>query len=275
MSITPFGADGALDERLFRAHLQFLAGAGLGGVYVASQGSGEGDLLSFAEKVRCYAIAVDELHGVVPVVAAGIGLAGSTAAIAELATAAAAAGVDAVQILGPRLGAMQPRPAELLAYFRSVIDAVECDVHLSNNVVLTGYPLSADLIDALLDDRVVALNLSGPEPETTAEFVRRFGARTDVRIGIAAQLAEMAAAGARGFLSFEANVAPKVVTECCATMQLDALLRLNAGLARGGNPRSLKAALRVIGRDGGDLRAPYLPLDALQTAELAAVVQNL
>jgi 4-hydroxy-tetrahydrodipicolinate synthase len=275
MSITPFGSDGAFDERLFRAHLQFLAGAGLDGVYVASQGSGEGDLLSFAEKVRCYAIAVDELHGVVPVVAAGIGLAGSTAAITELATAAAAAGVDAVQILGPRLGAMQPRPAELLAYFRTVIDAVQCDVHLSNNVALAGYPLSADLMDTLLDDRVVALNLSGPDAEATAAFVRHFGARTDVRIGVTAQLAEMAAAGARGFLSFEANVAPKLVADACATMQVDALLRLNAALARGGNPRSLKAALRLIGRDGGDLRAPYLPLDPVQTAELAAVVQNL
>jgi 4-hydroxy-tetrahydrodipicolinate synthase len=275
MSITPFGVDGALDERLFRAHLQFLAGAGIDGVYVASQGSGEGDLLSFAEKVRCYAIAVDELHGVVPVVAAGIGLAGSTAAIVELANAAAAAGVDAVQILGPRLGAMQPRPAELLAYFRTVIDTVECDVHLSSNIVLTGYLLSADLIDTLLDDRVVALNLSGPDRDETAAFVRRFSARTDVRIGIAAQLTEMAAAGARGFLSFEANVAPQLVAAACATMQADRLLRLNAALARGGNPRSLKAALRMIGRDGGELRAPYLPLDAAQAAELAAVVQNL
>jgi dihydrodipicolinate synthase/N-acetylneuraminate lyase len=50
MSITPFDRKGAIDSGLLRAHLRFLAAAGVG-VYVASQGSGEGDLLSFDEKV--------------------------------------------------------------------------------------------------------------------------------------------------------------------------------------------------------------------------------
>ena len=49
---------------------------------------------------------------------------------------------------------------------------------------------------------------------------------------------------------------------------MEKLLRLNTALARGGNPRSLKAALAIIGRDGGDLRAPYLPLTSTQYEEL-------
>src|SRR4051812_12358998 len=105
MSITPFTEDGVVDEGLFRSHLQFVAAAGIG-VYVASQGSGEGDLLSFDEKVRLYEIAVEELDGRAQVVAAGIGLAASTAAVLELARAAEGTGVDAVQILGPRPGPM-------------------------------------------------------------------------------------------------------------------------------------------------------------------------
>jgi 4-hydroxy-tetrahydrodipicolinate synthase len=271
MSITPFDATGALDEALFRAHVRFLADAGLG-VYVASQGSGEGDLLSFVEKVRCYELAVDEIAGRVPVVAAGIGLAGSTASIAELARAASATGVDAVQILGPRLGAMRPRPDELAAYFQAVAGAVDCDVHLSNNVVLTGYALPADLIDELLAAPVTVLNIADPRAHEVAALVDRFGSSAEIRLGVAAQLASNAV---DGFLSFEANVAPQLVADACAAMQLEPLLALNAALARGGNPRSLKTGLRIIGRDGGALRRPYLPLDAEQTRELSEFLQNL
>src|SRR5258706_5318517 len=101
MSITPFTRDGALDETLLRSHLRFLAAGGVG-VFLCSQGSGEGDLLSAAEKLRVYEAGVDELRGVAPVCAAGIGLAGSTAEIAALARGAEAARVDAVYVLPPR-----------------------------------------------------------------------------------------------------------------------------------------------------------------------------
>jgi dihydrodipicolinate synthase/N-acetylneuraminate lyase len=80
--------------------------------------------------------------------------------------------------------------------------------------------------------------------------------------------------GARGLLCFDANVAPQVVTRAWGSLAggdapaVDSLLRLNAALARGGNPRSLKAALAIIGRDGGHLRAPYLPLTRTQYDEL-------
>jgi dihydrodipicolinate synthase/N-acetylneuraminate lyase len=140
MSITPFDRKGAIDSGLLRAHLRFLAAAGVG-VYVASQGSGEGDLLSFDEKVTLYAIAAEELRGRVPVAAAGIGLAASTAATRELAVAAEVAGVDAVQILAPRPRPVQLRDDELETHLRSVIETVRCDVHLSSNTALAGYEL--------------------------------------------------------------------------------------------------------------------------------------
>ena len=62
MTVTPFDGAGAIDEELFRSHVQFLATHGVG-IYVASQGSGEGDLLSFDEKVTLYRRAVEEGRG--------------------------------------------------------------------------------------------------------------------------------------------------------------------------------------------------------------------
>ena len=280
MSITPFDHAGAVDEQLFRAQLRFQADGGVG-VYVASQGSGEGDLVSFDEKVALYGIAADELRGRVPVVAAGIGLAASTASTRALAVAAQGAGVDAVQIIGPRPGPLRLRADELEAHFRTVIEAVRCDVHVSNNTALAGYELPRALVERLVVDypHVRVVNVSDPRvPELRAyvsALVDRFGARLEVRVGMVREVVAMHALGARGVLCFDANVAPEIVRDVWDALEAgrpageDRLLQLNAALSRGGNPRSLKAALQVLGRDGGALRAPYLPLTAEDHEELA------
>jgi 4-hydroxy-tetrahydrodipicolinate synthase len=286
MSITPFDRFGAIDAELLRTHLRYLGDAGVG-VYVASQGSGEGDLLSFDEKVALYRIAADELRGRAPVVAAGIGLAASTAATRELALAAETAGVNAVQIIGPRPGPLRLREDELEVHFRSVIEAVQCDVHVSNNTALAGYELPLALVVRLVDDypHVVAVNVSNPRPDELRAYVRgltaRFSERIEVRVGMIREIVAMHALGVRGVLCFEPNVAPAIVTrvweqlETGSPASVEALLQLNAALARGGNPRSLKAALAIIGRDGGFLRAPYLPLTEVQYAELAGELRTL
>ena len=151
MSITPFGADGAIDEALFREHLRFIAEHGVG-VYVASQGSGEGDLLSFDEKVALYGIAADELRGRVPVVAAGIGLAMSTATTREPSRSRPRqSGVDAVQIIAPRPGRCGCATTSSSPTSVRVIEAVDCEVHVSNNAVLAGYELPIALVETLVD----------------------------------------------------------------------------------------------------------------------------
>jgi 4-hydroxy-tetrahydrodipicolinate synthase len=287
MSITPFAPDGAIDEPLFREHLRFIADHGVG-VYVASQGSGEGDLLSFDEKVALYGIAADELRGRVPVVAAGIGLAMSTAMTCDLAVAAAAAGVDAVQILPPRPGALRLRDDELERHFRRVIESVDCEVQLSNNAVLAGYQLPIALVESLVEayPSVGTVNVSEARPDALREYVRevvaRFGSRVEVRVGMVREIVAMHALGARGVLCFEANVSPRAVTNVWDELEAGApvsklpnLLAVNAALARGGNPRSLKAALEILGRNGGSLRPPYLPLTEAQYEELAESMRDI
>ena len=66
-------------------------------------------------------------------------------------------------------------------------------------------------------------------------------------------------------LCFEANVLPRSVTNVwdeleagAPATQLAHLLAVNAALSRGGNPRSLKAALAIIRGYDGDA-APSVP----------------
>jgi 4-hydroxy-tetrahydrodipicolinate synthase len=101
-------------------------------------------------------------------------------------------------------------------------------------------------------------------------FGATFGEKVAVRCGITPAMTSLHALGGSGLLCFEPNVAPRLtvgVWNALAdprretfTEPYAVLLRLNTVLSRFGNPRSLKAALRILGRDAGIPRRPYLPL---------------
>jgi 4-hydroxy-tetrahydrodipicolinate synthase len=289
MSITPFTEGGDLDEALLRAHLQYLAG-GRVGVFLCSQGSGEGDLLTSDEKARIYEIGVDELGGKTAVCAAGIGLAGTTQQIADLARRAAAAGVDGIYVLAPRPSPMPMRSDEIDRYYRTVIEAVDCPVILSNNAFLAGYTVPLDVFERLVHDydhveAVLLVDGSGGATSLLAQYIERLGDRVLVWSGAVVQVLTAYAVGARGVLCMEPNVVPDVGTviwealeagdERRAAEGFRRLLQLNAPIARHANPRSLKEALRVVGRDGGHLREPYLALPEAQRADLEASLKAL
>src|ERR1700687_2677098 len=70
ISITPFDAEGRLDEPALRQHLRRLGSAGVS-VYIAGGGSGEAFTFTPEERDRVLAIGVEELKGKVPVRAMG------------------------------------------------------------------------------------------------------------------------------------------------------------------------------------------------------------
>ncbi|TML12584.1 MAG: dihydrodipicolinate synthase family protein [Actinobacteria bacterium] len=289
MSITPFRSDGSIDEPALRTHLRFQAEAGVG-VCLCSQGSGEGDLLSFDERLRVYEIGVDELKGRVPVYAAGIGLAHSTDSIVALAKRACEIGVDALYILGPRPGALTPRAIEIETYYREIIEATQCSVAISNNSALAGYSFSADLIESLVADyphiiEVLIADNVGPLINQVHRLAAKFGDAITIRVGMSSQSILAHAAGARGILNFEANIAPRLTESLWqallsgdserALSRFALFVELNLLCSRFGNPRVIKEALRLLGRDGGHLRRPHLPLDSGESADLAAGLARL
>jgi 4-hydroxy-tetrahydrodipicolinate synthase len=285
-AVTPFDDAGALDERLLRDHLRFIADAG-SGVYLCGHGSGEGDLLTHQEKLRVYRVGVDELGGEVPV-SAFVAHGGTTSEVIELAKQAEDTGVDAIQIVAPRPGPRRPRDEEIEGYFREVIESVACDVHVNDNASLAGYTLPVALLDRLVGDyaHVRAVNLSLGLPELTAKLTHlkaAFGDRIAVRAGITPAVATVHALGGSGLLCFEPNVAPRLTVAVWEALERGQagggdyvrLLQLNMVLSEFGNPRSLKAALRVLGRDAGIPRKPYLPLPPADAAVLASRLAEL
>jgi 4-hydroxy-tetrahydrodipicolinate synthase len=287
MCVTPFDGHDRLDEAALAVIVDGLATAGVG-VYLGSFGSGEGHLLTQAEVGRLYAVGVDAAGGRVPVYAAALGF-GSTTSVIEAALAAAATGVDAVQIHPPRPGpaAITPRPAELERYYADVLGAVSTPVHLTNQVVMVGYRLPTELIAELVGScqQVTAVNTTDPDLAALARLLDAVAATTAVYVGIIGQLVAALSLGGAGALCFEADVAPALCTDVVDAYRagdparlesaVARLLRLNAVLARYGNPRSVKAAMRLLGLPAGALRRPYLDLDPEEVAVIGGVLADL
>jgi 4-hydroxy-tetrahydrodipicolinate synthase len=289
MSITPFTADGRLDEGLLREHLRFMAEGGVG-VYLCSQGSGEGDLLTAEEKLRIYEIGVEEIKDRTSVHAAGIGLGHRTEDVAALARGAQDRGVDAVYILGPRPGPVPLRVAEVEAYYREVIGAVSCPVVIANNVSLAAHSMPPDLIERLVRDfdhvkGVLIADAAGPLLNQVARFAQSIGDRVEIRIGVIPLALTAFALGADGLLCFEPNIAPRTaasVFEAAKAGDGAALLaryrkimQLNLICSKYGNPRSLKEAMEVVGLGPGLLRKPYQRLTAEERADMEAVLKDI
>lgn len=236
-------------------HLERMAAAGIG-VYVGGGGSGEGYTLSTAERFEVMRIAASSLTGRVPVRAMGVEPRSATEMV-EFLYAAAEAGVEAAQVysLDPGHG-HRPTPAEVEAYFSTVVEHAPLPIVLSTHQSV-GYRVRPPLLASLAtDDRVVGVNCTHPDLGYLAAVID--AVRVPVWVGGPGQALAAAALGAAGFLSSEANLAPEVVM----AEDFDRILRLSDLLYGAGGIRAIKAVLAHRGLPGGSVRPPLLPIDA-------------
>ena len=261
VSITPFRADGALDEAGLRGHLARQRDAGVG-VYLAGSGSGEGYALTPDETRRVLEIGVEVLSGHVPVRAMGVEPRTADEAIARAAVAASV-GVDAFQLYSLDQGhGNRPSPAELDRYVRTVLDAVTLPVVLSTHQSV-GYLLPVELLGAVLDDGgpVIGVNCSTADVTYLLRVIEAVDGRADVHVGGPLHALTALGLGGQGFLSSDANLAPRL----CATLvdaagrgDLGALhdayrevMRLYTATRELGGITATKAALDLLGLPGG------------------------
>ncbi|MEU9631366.1 5-dehydro-4-deoxyglucarate dehydratase [Streptomyces luteogriseus] len=120
--VTPFAADGSLDEERLAQHIESGVAAGAGGVFVAC-GTGEFHALSAEEIERATRVAVTTTAGRVPVLAAA---GGPTPVARDQAARVERAGADGILLLPPYLvGAPQQG---LVRYVEEVMAATDLPV---------------------------------------------------------------------------------------------------------------------------------------------------
>lgn len=283
ISLTPFTKTGGLDEAGLRAHLRRLRRSGIG-VYVAGSGSGEGYTLDRDERQRVMEVAAEELAGAVPVRAMGVEPRTAAQAV-ELATDAAAVGLDGIQLYSLDMGhGYRPRPEELETYLTTVLDDGHCPVTLSTHQSV-GYRYPPGLIAAMLDryEHVVGVNVTSPDIAYVADVIDAVAGRADVHVGGPMHALTALALGAQGFLSSEGNLVPQrcvALIDAFAEGRLDECSRHYASLMRvfratqaAGGIVGTKATLRELGAAGGGWPRP--PRRSPETDAVQALIQVL
>jgi 4-hydroxy-tetrahydrodipicolinate synthase len=280
ISITPFDADGGLDEPGLRAHLDRMADAGVG-VYLGGGGSGEGFTLSDDEARRVLEIGVDQIGGRVPV--RGMGIEPRTAQqMIDYIAVAATAGVDAAQIysLDPGHG-HRPTPAEVEAYLRAVLESTSLPCVVSSHQSV-GYAVRPALLATLADEHphLVGVNCSHGDIGQLVALSDAVGGRLELHVGGPMQALSCLALGGQGYLTSEANLAPRLCTsviESYAVGDVDATFSAFAGVVRlsgllygRGGIRATKAVLDRLGLPGGTVRPPQLTVSAEVVDEVLA-----
>jgi len=286
--ITPFAPGGALDLPAARAHFGRMAAAGLG-IYAGGSWPGEQYALSPAEVEALLRAALEAAGGRVPVRAMGVEPRHARE-MREFAALAARCGVAALQVYSLDVGhGSQPTAAELERYFRSVLEATELPCVLSSHF-LGGYVLSEALLERLFADypTAIGLNVSSNDLAYLARVIERVPERVEVHVGGPLHALSALALGADGFLSAEANIAPRLARALVdawdradlpaaarAYARLMALYATRPSAPEGASVRWLKAALEALGLPGGVLRPPNLPLSGDERLRIAQRLEQL
>ncbi len=285
ISITPFSADESVDEAALRAHLDRMADAGVG-VYLGGGGSGEGFTLDATEARRVLEIGVDQIGGRVPVRAMGTEPRTAQQMIDHLAMAADV-GVDAAQVysLDPGHG-HRPTPAEIEAYLRAVLESTSLPCVVSSHQSV-GYVLPPGLLATLADDHphLVGVNCSHGDIGVLVALCDAVAGRLEIHVGGPMQALTALALGAQGYLTSEANLAPRLSASVVRSYEdgdlpataaaFATVVRLSGLLYGNGGIRATKAVLERLGLPGGTVRLPQLPVDDVVVDEIVARLDQL
>lgn len=144
--ITPFAADGSLDEPTLRRLVRRQVEAGVH-FLVPGGTTGESPTLSQAEHLRLVEVTLDEARGSVPVVAGCGGY--DTAGIVGLAKRLRALGVQGLLSVTPYYN--KPTPAGLYRHYAALADATDLPVVVYNVPGRTCCNVKPDLLARLAD----------------------------------------------------------------------------------------------------------------------------
>ncbi len=277
---TPFGTDGEIDLAALGRNVQRWNAHALAG-YVVLGSNGEAPLLDDDERVRL----VEAVRAAVPadrriVVGAG---AESTRRTVALARAAAGAGADAVLVVTPCYYGGAMTPDRLVSHFHAVAEASPVPVIAYNVPRNTHLDMDAATVARIAEHpNLVGLKDSSGNVAKLADVVRRCRRDFAVLVGSGGVLLPALTMGAVGGIVALALVAPR---ECLEIVSLTAqgevaraaeiqrrLVPVNEAVTARFGVAGLKAALELLGWEGGRVRPPLGDLPPQLRQELRATL---
>lgn len=269
---TPF-RHGQVDSDAIGRQVEFQVAAGT--ICICPTGTtGESPTLSHREHEYVIAAMVEAAAGRVKVMA-GTG-SNSTEEALRLTRWAAKTGCDAALVVAPYYN--KPTQEGFFLHYKALAEAVDIPICVYNIPGRTGKNIEPETIVRMAQFSNIALV---KEATGSMDQASRILAETDLTLlsGDDSLTLPLLSIGARGVVSVVGNIVPQDMTALCAAFasgnaaeatrlhhKLFPLCRDMLSLAT--NPIPLKAAMRMLGRDSGELRMPMTPLDESQEADL-------
>lgn len=265
--ITPFTADGEIAYSSLATNLEKWNRTDLSGYLILGSNS-EFVYLTEEEKIRVLAFAREHIPGE-KVMIAGTGCEATEATI-SLTRRAASIGADAVMVVTPAYYKPQMRDRVLIDHYRRVADASSVPVFLYNVPQFTGVVLTPQAVARLAEhDNIIGMKDSAGNLGVFAEYLRQTPPEFLLFVGSAPVFLPALALGARGGILALANCAPEPCLAVYSLFQegklhearelqlklLPASAAVTARFGIGG----LKAAMDMVGYEGGWPRPPLLP----------------
>jgi 4-hydroxy-tetrahydrodipicolinate synthase len=266
--VTPFGADGAIDEDAFVGLARHLLEEGGSDGLVVAGTTGEGSTMSDDEKCRLWELAVAE-SGDAPVIA-GTG-SNDTKHSAELTERASSLGVDAVLVVTPYYN--RPNRRGLVAHFQAVAAATELPVVLYNIPQRCALDMPNDLLRELAEiDNVVAVKQARYEELEPIEGLTTLAGNDDM-------LPDVLDMGGGGGILVASHLAGRemrrMIDEPDSRREIhDSLQPLYKALSVAPAACAVKGALRLLGRDVGVPRLPYVEVSDEEAATLREALER-
>ena len=261
--VTPFTADGELDYEGAAELARWLVAQG-NDALVLSGTTGEAACLTDEEQIALWRAVRAAVN--VPLIA-GSGT-NDTRHAAELTSAAAGAGMDAVLIVTPYYN--RPSQAGIEAHFHYVCAATELPAIMYDIPVRTGRKIGTDLIVRMAKEipNVVGLKDAAGDPGATSRVIAEAPEGFEVFSGDDSLTLPLLAVGAVGVIGVATHWAAPVMTQMISAFQSGDIARaqqLNERLIESyefetgdlnPNPVPTKAMLRAIGQPAGPCRPP-------------------
>lgn len=265
--VTPFDADGRVDEKAFVGLLHHLLEHGSDGVVVCGT-TGESPTLTDEEKERLWRLAVAESGGA-PVIA-GTGT-NDTDHSVHLTRTATAAGVDAVLVVTPYYN--KPNERGLIAHFETVAAATDKPVVLYNIPARCVVDMPNELLARLARiPNVTAVKQANNEALAPVEGLDILAGNDDI---LAATLDIGGPGGIMVASHLVGEEMRRMIDEPDRRAEIhDSLTDLFEALAVTSNPIPVKAALRMMGHEVGGHRLPLVDATPEEQAVIRASLER-
>ncbi len=266
--VTPFDADGRLDEEAAVRLMHHLVSHGSDGLVVCGT-TGEAATLDDEEHLRMISLAVEEMGGRCTIVA-GVG-SNDTRHAVMLTQRATEIGADALLSVNPYYN--RPSRRGIIRHFEEVSRATDRPILLYNIPQRTGSDMPNDLLAELAQlDHVEGVKQANPANLAKVDGLRIYAGNDDL-------LADVLDMGEPGGILTASHIfgeeMHRMVDEPERRREIDAGLQdVYRDLGVAPLACSLKAALNMIGVPVGVPRLPYVELDDEERATVRAMLDR-